>query len=263
MSKWEESDYEALDKTTVYMAGDFSYPSKMPYIPIGPYGYIALDSVDGSDASVARDARVQPEADWRPDFGDGKMNDPRLLRHLFMSNPCHSTPFEKTFIKFWVKAPIFVYREWHRHRVWSFNEESARYKQLPPHYWMPKLGEIGVQSEKNHQSRVIDYEFSKERDTEILKEIERAYRAADFSYRNLISLGTPREVARCVMPVGIYSEMVASVSLWNLFKFMDLRWHPDAQQEIREYAEAMFQLLMGSDKFPIIMKLYEEKRNSR
>lgn len=259
MSEWKRHDYGQLDKTTKEMVGEWTYPQDHPYVPVGPYGYVSLIDVAGSDASVARDARVQPEAAWRPDKGDGKMNDPRLLRHLFMSNPCHSTPFEKTYVKLWVKAPIFVYREWHRHRVWSFNEESARYKALPPHYWMPRVDEIGVQSTKNHQSRVISGEYTEE-DVAALKEIERAYRAADYSYRNLLEMGVPREVARCVMPVGIYSEMVASVSLWNLFKFMDLRWHPDAQKEIRDYAAAIFELLGQSEKFPIILDLYMEKR---
>jgi len=253
--------HDNLDPATRKMAGEFNYPKNRAYVPVGSYGFVCLLVSEGSDASVARDARVQPEADWRPEEGNEKFNDPKLLRHLLLSNPCHSTPFEKTYLKFWVKAPIFVYREWHRHRVWSYNEESARYKSLPAHYWIPKPEEIGIQSTKNHQSRVIDPDmFDPSKCVKAVKVIEKSYRNSDRDYRKLLSMGVPREVARCVVPVGIYSEMVASVSLWNFFKFLDLRNHPDAQKEIRDYAQAMYVLVKQEGNFKIIMDIYDERQ---
>lgn len=233
-----------------------SYPEK-GYIKVGTYGFVTLVDCAGSDASIAADARVDPEADWRPDLGDGGFNDERLLRTLMLSNPPHSSPFEKTFLKFWVRAPIFVYREWHRHRVWSFNEQSARYKELPPLYYFPEPGEIGRQHGSNHQSRTIE---ERQDAAVVLEAMALSYATSDGIYRSLLKSGVPREVARSVMPVGIYSEMVASVNLWNFLKFLDLRNHPDAQFEIRQYAKAMRAALGLTDRFKLVLALYDESR---
>lgn len=236
------------------------YPTKYPYLRVLNKGFVALIAHSGSDASVARDARVQPEAEWRPDDGSGGFNDPRLLRHLLLSNPVHSSPFEKTTLGFWVKAPIFVYREWHRHRVWSFNEESARYKKLDPDFYVPDPKHVGKQGKKNHQSRDIDFEASPEA-VRASQLIESSQEIVYSNYERLLRDGVPREVARSVLPVGIYSQMVAKVDLWNFMKFLDLRAHPDAQYEIQQYAYAMWRLVKDHCDFDIIMSLYEERRS--
>ena len=239
------------------------YPTKYRFKEVLDKGFVAITEISGCDASIARDARVQPESEWRPDKGDGGFNDERLLKTLMHSWPPHSTPFEKTSLQFWVKAPIFVYREWHRHRVWSFNEESARYKKLKPHFYVPEAKHVGVQSGSNHQSRDIDFESDGSSSRLHVDAMRGTYAHVYSVYTGLLNSGVPREIARSILPVGVYSEMVARVNLWNFFKFVELRNHKDAQYEIQMYARAMYDLVKESGRFKHTLKLWETRGASK
>lgn len=198
------------------------------------HGYVRLVDHMGDDLSVVRSARVSYDAAPRG-------NDDTALIGYLMRNR-HTSPFESVNFTFEVKAPIFVFRQWHRHRTWSYNEVSARYTELPEEFYVPERGKIGKQSTDNKQMRVDD-ELTMGASATILGLIRNSNEASFLAYKGLIASGTPRELARSVLPVGTYSKMFASVDLHNLFHFCKLRLHPHAQYEIRVYAEAMLNLI--------------------
>jgi thymidylate synthase (FAD) len=188
----------------------------------------------GGDLSIVRAARVSYDAAWRA--GENEGSDSKLIGYLWRNK--HTTPFEAVEFQFEVKAPIFVFRQWHRHRTWSYNELSARYRELPEEFYVPDPAVIGVQSMSNKQMREVN--GGSIREDEIKADVIRQSCAHSFAiYRDLISRGVPRELARSVLPVATYSHMFAKVDLLNLFRFLTLRCHEHAQYEIRRYANAM------------------------
>lgn len=156
----------------------------------------------------------------------------------------HTTPFESVTFSFEVKAPIFVIRQWHRHRTWSYNEVSARYTKLPEEYYIPEPEMIGEQSKTHKQARVISseppYDDTRKMQVEWYGEF---CEAAFHQYHCMLAAGWPRELARMVLPLSTYTHMFATVNLLNLFKFIGLRADEHAQYEIRAYAEAIKQLI--------------------
>jgi thymidylate synthase (FAD) len=152
----------------------------------------------------------------------------------------HTSPFEAVSFTFEVKAPIFVFRQWHRHRTWSYNEISARYAELPEEYYIPEIDQITTQSTSNKQMRTTEQHPA----AQACKNIIADSCAFSFSaYKSLIASGVPRELARGVLPVNTYSHMFATTNLHNLFHFLRLRLNSHAQYEIRVYAEAMLELI--------------------
>lgn len=203
-------------------------------IDVLDYGFVRLIDSMGSDLSVARAARVSYDAAWRA--GEDHGSDERLIRYLWRNK--HTTPFEAVTFTFEVKAPIFVFRQWHRHRTWSFNELSARYRELPEEFYLPSPEAIGQQSATSKQARVLTGEVMTTRGAEIASYDLRC-REAFGEYRRLLAAGWPRELARMVLPLSTYSHMFATVDLLNLMKFLLLRDHAHAQHEIQVYSRAM------------------------
>ena len=195
------------------------------------HGFVRLVDSMGSDLSVVRAARVSYDAAWRT--GEDQGSDERLIRYLWKNH--HSTPFEAVTFTFEVKAPIFIFRQWHRHRTWSFNELSARYRELPEEFYVPAPEVIGQQSASSKQAR----DLSSDPDEFSSAVIHEACRSAFDAYRSLLDRGVPRELARSVLPVATYSHMFATVDLLNLMKFLTLRSHAHAQWEIQQYANAL------------------------
>jgi thymidylate synthase (FAD) len=152
----------------------------------------------------------------------------------------HTSPFEAVVMTFEVKAPIFVFRQWHRHRTWSYNELSARYRELPHEFYVPDPDTIGTQSKSNKQMRDVDKRHPHA--MSVAHEIMNIQDECYDKYKQLLDADVPRELARSVLPVSIYSNMFATVDLHNLFHFMELRLHEHAQYEIRKYAEALLGL---------------------
>lgn len=199
-------------------------------------GFVRLVDSMGDDLSIARAARVSYDAAWRA--GEDTGSDKRLINYLWANK--HTSPFEAVTLTFEVRAPIFIFRQWHRHRTWSYNEVSARYTELPDDFYVPDVELIGEQSKSNKQARVIG-NIADQRHDEV-KEYYLACAKAFDLYKQLIASGWPRELARMVLPVSTYSHMFATVNLLNLLKFFSLRAHEHAQYEIRVYAEAMIKL---------------------
>ncbi len=223
-------------------------------IDVLDHGFVRLVDSMGSDLSVVRAARVSYDAAWRA--GEDEKGDEKLINYLWKNR--HSTPFEAVTFTFEVKAPIFVFRQWHRHRTWSFNELSARYKELPEEFYIPKMHLIGEQSTSSKQSRNINIDLTPQKGRadeckEVLWHGEHAFEL----YRMLIKKGWPRELARSVLPVSTYSHMFATVNMLNLFKFLTLRTHSHAQYEIRVYAEAMLELIR--DIAPVCVAAWEKE----
>lgn len=231
----------------------------MSEIKVLDHGFVRLIDSMGSDLSVVRAARVSYDAGWRA--GENEGSDHRLIRYLWSHH--HTTPFEAVTVTFEIKAPIFVFRQWHRHRTWSYNELSARYRELPEEFYVPDVAAIGTQAKTNKQGRVLDQSDESllhRRALEIEQYRERC--AASFEeYRDLLFDAWPRELARMVLPLSTYSHMFATVDLLNLFKFLTLRTDPHAQYEIRIYAEAMLELVRGV--VPTCVAAWEESARLR
>lgn len=204
--------------------------------PVLDHGHVRLVESMGSDLSIIRNARVSYDADWRVGKDAGK--DAKLLNYLLKNK--HTSPFESCVFTFDIKAPIFVFRQWHRHRTWSFNEISARYAELPEEFYVPATSQITTQSATNKQMRT---EVQHPKSLEWADSIRTQNTDAFALYQEMIADGVPRELARSVLPVGTYSHMFATVNLLNLFRFLQLRLHTHSQYEIRVYAEAMLDLI--------------------
>lgn len=220
-------------------------------IKVLDHGLVRLVDSMGNDLSVVRNARVSYDAAWRAGSFTG--SDRRLIKYLYTNG--HNTPFESVQFTFEVKAPIFVLRQWHRHRTQSYNELSARYRELPEEFYVPEPSKIGVQSKDNKQMR----DLSHCENGEIAAETIRKSNEKSFdTYRKLIAQGVPREIARSVLPLGTYSHMFTCVNLHNLFRFMNERLHEHAQYEIRVYAEAMLTLI--ENVVPVCTEIFKGNR---
>ena len=213
------------------------------------HGLIRLVDSMGDDLSIVRNARVSYDAEWRA--GEDSGSDARLINYLYKNG--HNTPFEAVVATFEVKAPIFVFRQWHRHRTQSFNELSARYKELPEEFYIPDVEQITTQSTDNKQMRTEEQHPN----AEALREWIRVSNERSFqNYHYLLRAGCPRELARSVLPVGTYSHMFATCDLNNWFKFLAERLHPHAQYEIRVYAIEILKALEGIA--PVAVKAFKD-----
>lgn len=230
----------------------------MNKIDVLDHGYVRLVESMGSDLSIVRSARVSYNADWRTGEDEGK--DEKLIDYLIRNR--HTTPFESVTFTFEIKAPIFVFRQWHRHRTWSYNEISARYTELPDEFYIPLIVDIGTQSQTTKQARSIQ-ELSQEemqKRTEQREIYEESCREMFTLYKTLLRDGWPRELARACLPVSTYSKMFATVNLHNLFHFLKLRLDPHAQYEIRVYAEAILKIIESI--VPVAVESWKSKNHN-
>src|SRR6266705_1140451 len=173
-------------------------------IEVLDHGFVRLVDHMGDDLSIVRAARVSYDAAWRT--GENSASDERLIRYLWKNH--HTTPFEAVEFQFEVMAPIFVFRQWHRHRTWSFNELSSRYRELPERFYLPELEKIGTQSTASKQARVFVDAVLPQRKDEINLVVAHCQMAFDV-YKKLLASGWPRELARTVLPLSTYSHMFA------------------------------------------------------
>jgi thymidylate synthase (FAD) len=193
-------------------------------------GFVRLDAVLADDLSVVNAARVSFGA--RVEAMDERSAG--LVRFLMRER--HGTPFEHNFFRFHIKAPLFVTREWQRHRVGSFNERSGRYSELPDEFYVPTTGDVRTQVGKPGA-----YTFEPLADDlaeQVREGIEASYAESYRRYQELLGAGVAKEVARSVLPVGLYTEFYWSVNARSLMNFLSLRNAAAAQLEIRVYAEA-------------------------
>lgn len=202
--------------------------------------------------------RGAPTRDCDHEWKKYPKGDEGLLQFLFNGKPQHATPFEFAGVIIEVQAPIFVFREWHRHRTQSYNEMSARYAPLPNVNYQPSLARCRPPETKNKQQQGIS-EFDEAGAAQWLAEGEALYQKLEEHYQRGLAVGVPKEVARIRIPVGRYSRMRASANLRNWLGFMTLRSDPGAQLEIRQYAEAVGVIL--SNCFPRTWSLFNLARS--
>lgn len=175
--------------------------------------------------------------------------DEKLLKYLWDHK--HATPFEMAGLTIEVKAPIFVFREWHRHRVpFGYNEMSARYVPMPNETYLPTVerGLINGPTRNKQAQGVGAVELTRDGMVAWLYALERAYEATQHAYDLGLHLGVPKELARISVPVGRYSVMRATGNLRGWLGFLALRCAPEAQWEIRQFANAVAEIVAA--KFP-------------
>lgn len=199
-------------------------------------GFIRVVDYMGNDSSVVQAARVS--------YGEGtkKVNEDKALVDYLMRHQ-HSTPFEMCTIKFHVKLPIFVARQWQRHRAGSYNEISARYTEVKDEFYEPEPNNINPQSTKNHQGRDEKTLFIQDVEDKIIDRIKDTKDLAVRNYLELLKENVARELARTILPVSQYTEFYWTVNLRNLFHFLKLRTDSHAQYEIRVYADKICDLV--------------------
>ena len=210
-------------------------------------GFVELVDIMGSDYKVLQSARVSTK-------GTGKTTDVRdrgLIRYLYKNK--HTSPFEQVALTFHIKVPIFVARQWMRHRTQSYNELSQRYSEAPLEFYTP--GEWRSQGDgPNHQGSGGTHDKSSEIDEAYSRDIM----AVTNTYQEMISSGVAREHARMILPVSQFTEIYLTLNLRNLFHFLHLRLHHHAQQEIRVCAEAALKIIMQLDEIKWSVEIFHE-----
>ena len=213
------------------------------------HGFVRVVDYMGNDASVVQAARVS--------YGQGtkKMrDDAALIRYLLRND--HSTPFEMCEIKLHVKLPIFVARQWVRHRTANINEYSARYSVLTEDYYLPHPEQIKKQSLENKQGRdgVVDDNIA----MHTIGDIDAISSWAHDAYHEILGDRVSREIARMILPVNSYTEWYWKTDLRNLFNFLELRMNPRAQWEIQQYALAISDIVKAW--VPVSWKAFRDYR---
>jgi thymidylate synthase (FAD) len=208
-------------------------PGTEPVNKILDHGQLQLLDFMGSDLDVVNAAKVSFSA------YSTEMNDASIGLINFLMKNKHATPFEHCVFKFYVKSPIFVAREWFRHRWSSFNEMSMRYH-VPQelHFYFPSPENIRTQVGKPG-----NYSFEPISDPEVishcLETLQSSYEVSNAFYRVLLEKGVAKEIARSVLPVGQYTEFIWTVNARSLINFISLRNESNAQYEIQQYAEVV------------------------
>lgn len=219
-------------------------------------GYIELVESWGSDERIIEAARMSTDKGFQGWGTPDAPGDEKLLRYLWTNK--HATPFEMAGAIIEVQAPIFVFREWHRHRTQSFNELSARYTPMPDINYTPTVERLLVNGGGNKQAGTVAGADALDEGTALdwLSSLADFYTTAEDLYQHGLRAGVPKELARLCIPVARYSRMRASANLRNWLAFLTLRNHAAAQREIREYAAALQTIL--AERFPRTVALFSE-----
>ena len=202
--------------------------------PVLDKGFVRLVDYFGGDQRIVQSARVSYGEGTKSVSQDGALID-YLLRHQ------HTSPFEQVVMTFHVKMPIFVARQWVRHRTGRMNEVSGRYSIMKDEFYVPAEDKVAPQSTDNKQGRATEA-FDKENADKIIAQLEEGQKAAYESYNELIDSGLAREIARINLPLSLYTEFYWEMDLHNLFHFLKLRLDSHAQYEIRVYAQVILEM---------------------
>jgi thymidylate synthase (FAD) len=218
-------------------------------IPVLDHGYVRLVDWFGDDQRIVESARISWKA---PSKGEEK--DKKLIEFLWKNK--HTSPFEMVKIALNIKLPIFVMRQYVRHRMQNLNEVSARYTELPNEFYIPN--QWRKQDTKNKQGSVVaDFpEYGQDGHKTFTSKLQKHCQESYALYQNLITAGVAREMARMVLPINIYTEIYTCWDLKNLLHFITLREDSHAQAEIQEYGRAIKTICQ--DKFPWTMEAYEK-----
>ncbi len=212
------------------------------------HGFVRLVDFMGSDAAIVQAARVS--------YGAGttkKSRDRELIRYLL--GHAHTSPFEMVEFKFHVKLPIFVARQWIRHRTANVNEYSGRYSVMKDEFYVPRAEDIRFQSEVNMQGR-SDENVPEDLQQEFLEYLASSQKDVFANYKKFIDTGLARELSRISLPLSLYTEWYWKIDLHNLLHFLRLRMDSHAQMEIRLYAEKMAEIVAAI--CPMTMEAFDD-----
>jgi len=211
-------------------------------------GFVELQDMMGDDLAIVNAARVSYLGESK-----GAEQDKKLLFYLMEHK--HTSPFEQVEFKFLVKLPIFVARQWMRHRTWSYNEQSRRYTDDTPEFYFPTVWR--KQSTNNKQGSDGEVNEVGFLDGRYLKAVDLALD----TYEKMLEMGVAKEQARIVLPHSLYTTFVAKVDAHNLMHFLTLRMDKHAQWEIRQYAEALYEIM--KEKLPWTTEAFEKYRRGQ
>jgi thymidylate synthase (FAD) len=199
-------------------------------------GYVELIDWLGDDRRIIDSARVSYLSDKEYSFEE----DVNLLKFIIEKN--HTSPLEQVEFQFRIKSPLFVPRQWMRHRTFSYNEKSMRWSDAKREYYIPDSlrSDLDIEDEIKYEYVMQEYSF-----------------LMDDFYKELVDASVPKELARIILPVNLYTTFYAKVDLHNLFHFLELRRNEHAQYEIREYAHAIELLIMQI--IPITFSIWQDK----
>lgn len=203
--------------------------------PVLDHGFIRLVDYLGSDQRIVQSARVS--------YGEGTKTyrqDKGLINYLLRND--HTSPFEQVVFTFHLKMPIFVARQWVRHRTARMNEISGRYSVLKDECYIPSPEHVAYQSQDNKQGRENE-PVNKEVSDKVISLLKKANDEAFSVYHELLDLNIAREISRIDLPLSLYTEFYWEIDLHNLFHFLALRLDGHAQFEIRSYAEVMLEIV--------------------
>lgn len=212
---------------------------------LGALGSIELLDWMGDDLSIVNAARVS----FNSESTELDDRDKKLIR--FLAKHKHWTPFEQNSLKFRVKLPIYITRQWMKHRTWVFNEISARYTKFDSTVYQPEG--FREQSQSNRQASILAENIDQDA---AAKAYEEGVKTAVDTYHKLLELGVCREQARGILPVASHTEFIATVNLRNFMHWYYLRVADGAQWEIQQYAKASLELI--GDAFPVAIEIFKE-----
>ncbi len=219
-------------------------------IPVLDKGFVRLVDYLGGDSRIVQAARVSYGA------GTKSYRQDRGLIHYLLRN-WHTSPFEQVQLTFHTKMPIFVARQWVRHRTARLNEISGRYSVMKDEFYLPEPDQVRFQSESNKQAR-SDEALPFDEAMRIIEMMEEEQKAVYSNYTAMIEKGVARELARSNLPLSLYTEWYWQIDLHNLFSFLELRMDAHAQYEIRVFAEAMAKCAKAVA--PMAYEAFEEHR---
>lgn len=208
-------------------------------------GYVELLDVMGSDETICDAARVS--------YNDAskRSNDRNLIRYMWSN--LHSSPFEQVVFQFRCKMPIFIARQWVRHRTARLNEISGRYSELPEEFYDYCEQGLPLQSQTNNQGSELEQYHDQEFWIGRLEE----HNTKGFEiYHDLLEAGVSKEIARCHLPLSTYTQWYWQMDLHNLLHFLELRMDPHAQAEIRVYANAIYDMI--KEYVPLTVEAFED-----
>jgi thymidylate synthase (FAD) len=211
-------------------------------------GFVRLVDYLGNDERIVQAARVS--------YGKGTKTyreDKALINYLLRND--HTSPFEQVVMTFHVKLPIFVARQWIRHRTARVNEISGRYSVMKSDFYLPSTTDIAFQSENNKQGRATTAVPPKVR-KQVLAILEKHQKELYGKYEELLEFNIARELARINLPLSLYTEWFWQIDLHNLFRFLSLRLDAHAQMEIRDYAAVVHAI--GGTVCPIAFEAFDE-----
>jgi thymidylate synthase (FAD) len=211
-------------------------------------GFVRLTNVMGDDLSVVRSARVSVNEETK-----GPEKDKKLIKFLMQNK--HETPFEHVVFTFHIKCPIFIARQWMRHRLGSFNEISGRYVKLDPEFYIPAY--FRKQVGKNYEYENMDEVTC----NELQGKLQNFYYQTYNFYKKLLDKGVAKEQARSILPLGMYTQFYWTVNARWLMNFLKLRFDIHAQSEMRDYARVLLDIM--TEKLPWTTQYFIELELSK